>query len=73
MTRRRVILAGKKFGKLTVGSKWRPTGRFLEWLCKCSCGGEVWIRGDNLSGGKTKSCGACGKSNAELSENAVAS
>lgn len=72
MSRRRVILAGKKFGKLTVGSKWRPTGRDIEWACRCSCGNEIWVRTDNLKTGNTKSCGVCGYPVDEPAEAALA-
>ena len=54
---RRVNLARKKFGELTVTTKWRGTGNLVEWLCRCSCGYEVWVRSDNLRSGRSRSCG----------------
>jgi hypothetical protein len=50
-------LARKIFGDLTVTTKWRPTGDRVEWLCRCTCGRQSWVRSDNLTGGRTKSCG----------------
>ncbi|KKM85696.1 hypothetical protein LCGC14_1286380 [marine sediment metagenome] len=53
-----INLIGKKFGKLIVikktdKNKW---GNYY-WLCKCDCGKEKIIRGNNLKSGVTKSCG----------------
>ena len=54
-----INLIGKKFGRLTVikreypNDKWRHT----RWLCKCECGMEKIILGDDLKSGKTRSCG----------------
>ncbi len=51
-------LAGQTFGKLLV-VEWiglcrgRPS-----WLCRCSCGRQLSIRGDRLRAGKARSCGA---------------
>lgn len=27
------------------------------WLCRCDCGGEAWVKPDNLKSGHTQSCG----------------
>lgn len=52
----------KRYGKLLVtehkGKDKR--GKHL-WLCKCDCGGEKVVVGDNLSSGKSKSCGCLKK------------
>jgi len=53
-----VDLTGQRFGKLIpikcVGKDRR--GNCL-WLCKCGCGNKKIIPGNNLRGGRTKSCG----------------
>lgn len=49
---------GMRYGRLEViehkGKDNR--GKHL-WLCKCDCGKEKIVVGDNLSSGKSKSCG----------------
>lgn len=57
-------LTGQRFGKLTV--LYRDTTHVdakgchrTMWRCKCDCGQEKTIRGDALTGGRSKSCGAC--------------
>lgn len=55
-------LTGRVFGELTVVSEadpyYRSNGTKLRrWLCRCSCGGESTVVGQNLSSGTTKSCG----------------
>lgn len=51
-------LAGKRFGKLVVverrGSD--KNGQAL-WLVHCDCGKEKVVRGHDLTGGKTSTCG----------------
>lgn len=58
-----INLIGQKFGRLMVikrvGSDLK--NRNPMWLCKCACGKEKIIRGDNLKNGKTKSCGCLNK------------
>lgn len=55
------FLAGKVFGKLTVirfmGSVIRSGKRRKTWLCKCECGDEKVIEHDQLTRGKSVSCG----------------
>lgn len=48
-------LTGMKFGRLEVLE--RLGGSPTEYLCLCSCGNTVVVRGGNLSSGNTKSCG----------------
>ena len=48
-------LAGNKYGKLTV-IKYTERGR---WLCECDCGKTSVVTTNNLTSGKTHSCG-CG-------------
>ena len=51
-------LAGKKFGKLTVVSFAGSNKHgHAKWLCKCECGNEKTVTGNQLASGKTKSCG----------------
>lgn len=55
-------LTGKQFGRLTVVSraemKRNANGSTSSrWICLCSCGVEVVVRGTELKRGDTKSCG----------------
>lgn len=66
-------LINKKFGRLTVikeaeNPKTRKNDTAAYWLCLCSCGKEVIIRGYSLKIGKTKSCGCLSKECSHLSE-----
>lgn len=49
---------GMRYGRLTVIKNCgkNKKGRYL-WLCKCDCGNEKIVVGDNLSSKKSKSCG----------------
>ncbi len=53
-----IDLTGGRFGRLIVikrvdnGKQGNPT-----WLCRCDCGKEKVIRGNDLKTGHTKSCG----------------
>lgn len=53
-------LTGRKFGRLLVikyaGKKGNKRKR-IAWLCKCDCGKQVEILGENLKQGISKSCG----------------
>lgn len=55
---KRVDLAGKKFGKLTVIE---PTdqrkGSNVVWICKCDCGNTCYVSAHDLKHGNVKSCG----------------
>ena len=57
-------LTGQKFGHLLVIRK-TPLrqNRLVMWMCKCDCGNEVIVQGQNLRNGHSKSCG-CKKANA---------
>lgn len=57
---------GKVYGKLTVLSNAgkNKKGSFT-WNCKCECGNEKIISGDDLSSGHTKSCGCLKSPNDE--------
>lgn len=52
-------LEGRTFGRLTVLPlvKMRPT----MWLCKCTCGNELYVRSATLKSGASKSCGCLQK------------
>jgi hypothetical protein len=54
----RKSLVGQTFGFLTVLS-FAGRCRFREaaWLCECRCGSMSYVRGVQLTGGKSKSCG----------------
>lgn len=51
-------MVGKHFGKLLVLEKAcnTPQGQAM-WLCQCDCGNITTVRGADLRGGKTVSCG----------------
>lgn len=53
---KRIELEGKKFGLLTV-AEYLGDGKYS---CKCECGKECVVLGDNLKRGHTTSCG-CAK------------
>ena len=53
---------GKVYGRLTVLKRSR-NDKFgkVKWLCRCECGKEVVVVGDNLRRGNTTSCGCYNK------------
>lgn len=55
--RRKLDLAGQRFGKLTVLRPAENAGRYTAWLCRCECGREAVVLTRRLRGGCTKSCG----------------
>ena len=57
-----IDLTGQVYGRLTVIKRAddyiSPSGsRKVQWLCKCKCGKEVIVTGNNLRKGNSKSCG----------------
>jgi len=58
-----IDLTGKRFGRLTVleraGIYKSPDQEtyMLTWRCKCDCGKETVVIGNNLKHGYTRSCG----------------
>jgi len=50
-------LEGMVFERLTVLKDLGRRGHDTLYLCKCECGKETKVRGSQLTGGKTKSCG----------------
>jgi hypothetical protein len=58
MPAKKIDLTGQKFGRLTVIEEaGRDTRGNMKWLCRCECGGQANIRGDNLRNGTSTSCG----------------
>lgn len=53
-----INIAGQKFGELTAiePTDQRKGGKIV-WLCKCSCGADVYVTAKDLRSGNTKSCG----------------
>lgn len=55
-------LTGRQFGRLTAIAKAESSIRAdgkprTRWRCKCECGNEIVVNGDNLTRGNTVSCG----------------
>lgn len=64
-----IDLTGRRFGRLTVMERYgrhevSPGVTYATWLCKCDCGQEVVVIGQNLRQGATKSCGCLRKETA---------
>ena len=55
---KKLELAGQTFNRLTVVSCGGPDSHgAIRWVCKCSCGNIVSIRGSDLKRHFVKSCG----------------
>lgn len=55
---RPLALSGATFGELlALFSSGKDAGGNSQWVCLCSCGKEVTVRGARLISGHTKSCG----------------
>lgn len=53
-----IDLRGSRFGRLVVLDVEPQKAKVShKWLCRCECGKEAWVQGNNLRSGKTKSCG----------------
>jgi len=50
-------LTGKTYGRLTVLAYHHSSNRRRYYTCLCSCGNEVIVRANQLTTGKTRSCG----------------
>lgn len=50
-------LTGRVYGLLTVLRENGHLGVKVAWLCKCRCGKEITVRGNDLKRGRTVSCG----------------
>lgn len=58
MSRQKLNLTGKRFGRLTVLEETTKRGTHRYWLCQCDCGSPTKeIRQSHLQSGKTISCG----------------
>lgn len=55
-----IDITRKKYGRLTVLCRY-GNEKPVKWLCKCECGNECIVYGDNLKRGHTKSCGCIEK------------
>jgi hypothetical protein len=55
----RVIeMAGQQFGRFTVVNRATSNRRGVaRWCCRCACGKDRIVRGDDLRTGHTRSCG----------------
>lgn len=60
-------LKGKKFGRLTVVSKYpvKSSGGAIRWRCVCDCGAKSVVISSNLTSGSVKSCGCLQKDTAK--------
>lgn len=57
------ILTGQRFGKLLVGEMaGSKASGHMHWHCKCDCGDSSVVAGNQLTRGKTISCGCVGRS-----------
>ena len=54
-------LTGQRFGRLTVVSRASNRGHHVMWVCRCDCGSETTVTGDNLKRGASMSCGCLRK------------
>lgn len=57
-----IDLTGQRFGRLTVVGRGpdyvKPSGKHeIKWHCKCDCGNEIDVLGENLKRGASQSCG----------------
>lgn len=63
-----VNIVGNTYGQLTVLKRVENKHSDPQWLCQCSCGNQVVVKGSYLKSGHTKSCG-CIKSFGEYNVN----
>ena len=59
-------LTGRTFGRLTVTSRANVESNRCYWNCECNCGNKVVVRTDNLTGGKSNSCGCLQKESTQM-------
>lgn len=50
-------ITGQRFGRLTAIRRDGQQGWQPKWLCRCDCGKTVRVFKNNLTAGKTRSCG----------------
>lgn len=51
------VVAGQKYGRLTVIRLHERSGQGKVWLCRCECGNEKLVKSNGLTCGCVKSCG----------------
>lgn len=56
-SRKRLELAGQRYGQLTVLAPAENVNGRTAWRCRCGCGRETVVRTHHLRSGHTKSCG----------------
>lgn len=56
-SRAKRISIGRRFGILTVIRRADNAGKAAAWLCRCTCGTELVVRGNTLRSGDKLSCG----------------
>lgn len=54
-------ITGERFGNLIAERAISIRDRLgrIYWICKCDCGNEILVRGDNLRRGNTSRCSDC--------------
>lgn len=53
-----VDLTGQRFGRLTVLERAENSpSQKVQWLCRCDCGNACVVRGNDITAGRTLSCG----------------
>jgi hypothetical protein len=64
-----IDLSGRKFGKLEVLQQHKEKDAYgkIQWICKCECGNQVIVLGNNLRQGRSESCGCMRTENLRLS------
>ena len=53
-------MTDRRFGRLFVKHRQQVAGRKVAWCCRCDCGNDTVVKGDQLRAGKTRSCGCLG-------------
>lgn len=59
-------LIGMRYGRLQVIERAENHGKRVMWRCLCECGKEVTTRGENLTTGRTQSCGCYNRERSSL-------
>jgi hypothetical protein len=65
-------LTGRRFGSLEVLAFSHIRRGLPHWKCRCSCGLEKIVRGQSLTAGRTKSCGACPRRRPDMVKHGLA-
>lgn len=50
-------LSGMRYGRLLIVERAENQGNRVMWRCICECGAEIVTRGENITSGRTQSCG----------------